>query len=197
MLPDVPSPSVWSIGLAAWIIQDGNYADFSVGDRAEFALEFYADGDVELVPDSHVHASHRHDDRYDVVGRVVHVDEGCWVLDFGLLAFHEGVVPERVMPGQTVRASIGLGVDPFMYFERLSHDPAYPDMVYTWDVQAIRRETAPYVLHGNIWVRDQAKLGRIEVPKTDAWNDDGGHGDYLFDCRLVSVPPKRSSITAV
>ena len=31
---------VWSIGLAAWIIQDGNYADFTVGDRAEFALEF-------------------------------------------------------------------------------------------------------------------------------------------------------------
>jgi hypothetical protein len=170
MLPDVPSPNARrSIGLAAWIIQDGNYADFNVGDRAEFALEFYAAGDVELVPGSDVHATHLHDDdRYDVVGHVVHMDERCWVLDFGLLAFHEGVVPEGVVPGQTVRACIGIGVDPFMYFERLSHDPAYPDMVYTWDIQAIRRETAPFVRSGNLWVRDQTKLARIEVQKTDA-----------------------------
>lgn len=120
MLRVVSSPNArWSIGLAAWIIQDGNYADFNVGDRAEFALEFYAAGDVELVPDSDVHATQMHDDRYDAVGRVVHVDERCWVVDFGLLAYHEGVVPGGVVPGQTIRATIGLGVDPFMYFERL------------------------------------------------------------------------------
>ena len=99
MLPDVPSPNArWSIGLAAWIIQDGDYGDFNVGERAEFALEFYAAGGVELVPDSDVHATHLHDDRYDAIGRIVHVDERCWVLDFGLLAFHEGVVPAGVVP---------------------------------------------------------------------------------------------------
>jgi hypothetical protein len=38
MLPAVPSPNArWSIGLAAWIIQDGNYGDFNVGQRAEIA----------------------------------------------------------------------------------------------------------------------------------------------------------------
>ena len=30
-----------SIGLSAWIIQDGNYGDFRVGQQARFALEFH------------------------------------------------------------------------------------------------------------------------------------------------------------
>lgn len=37
-----PLPGRWLIGMSAWVIQDGNYADFSVGQRAEFAIEFYA-----------------------------------------------------------------------------------------------------------------------------------------------------------
>lgn len=194
----MPSPSPrWSIGLAAWIIQDGNYGNFSVGDRAEFALEFYPAGDIDLVADAAPSATHVRECQYDVVGRVVHVDERSWVLDIGLLTYLYGPTPDGVVPGQTLRTSLHLGIDPFMYLERLRHDPNYPDMVYTWDVQAIRRETAPYVLNRNVWVRDQTKLGRIEVPETDAWNDDGGHGDYLFDCDLVPVPPKRSSVTAV
>src|SRR5437870_1903422 len=32
----------WNIGLASWIIQDGNYPDFSLGDQRRFALEFSA-----------------------------------------------------------------------------------------------------------------------------------------------------------
>lgn len=193
----MPNPNPrWSIGLAAWIIQDGNYGEFTVGERADFALEFYVAGEVVVVPDSAPHATHLRDDRYDIVGRVVHVDQQSWVLDFGLLAFQDGVVPDGVVPGLTVRTSIRLGVDPFMYFERLSHDPGYPDMVYTWDVRAIRRETAPYVLNGNLLVRDETRLAWIDVRRTDAWNDDAGLADYLFDCDLVSIPPKRHSVTA-
>lgn len=194
----MPSPSPrWSISLAAWIIQDGNYGDFSVGDRAEFALEFFSAGDIDIVDDVALSATYVREYQYDVVGRVVHVDERSWVLDFGLLALHDGVAPDGVVPGQIIRASLHLGIDPFMYLEELRHDPNYPDMVYTWDVQEIRRETAPFVLNGNVWVRDQTRLGRIDISKTDAWNDDSGEGDYLLDCDLVAVPPKRNSFTAV
>jgi len=35
------SRSIWNIGLSAWIIQDGNYPDFALGDTVEFAVEFY------------------------------------------------------------------------------------------------------------------------------------------------------------
>ena len=39
-----PSPEVtsrpWWIGLANWVLQDGNYTDFATGERRQFALEF-------------------------------------------------------------------------------------------------------------------------------------------------------------
>jgi hypothetical protein len=31
----------WSLGLDAWIVQDGNYPDLESGQQAEFAVEFY------------------------------------------------------------------------------------------------------------------------------------------------------------
>jgi hypothetical protein len=31
----------WSIGIEAWVIEDGNYPDFQSGTIAEFAVEFY------------------------------------------------------------------------------------------------------------------------------------------------------------
>ena len=34
-------PSTWNIGLSAWIVQDGNYPDFGVGETVKFAVEFY------------------------------------------------------------------------------------------------------------------------------------------------------------
>ena len=34
----------WSIGLAGWVLTDGNYADFEVETVREFALEFYLIG---------------------------------------------------------------------------------------------------------------------------------------------------------
>jgi hypothetical protein len=32
----------FKIGLSSWIIQDGNYPDFKQGERAAFAIEFFA-----------------------------------------------------------------------------------------------------------------------------------------------------------
>ena len=31
-----------TVGLASWVVQDGNYGDFARGKRAAFALEFFA-----------------------------------------------------------------------------------------------------------------------------------------------------------
>ena len=35
--------SPWSIGIHDWILSDGNYADFEVGETRQFALEFHSD----------------------------------------------------------------------------------------------------------------------------------------------------------
>ena len=62
----------------------------------------------------------------------------------------------------------------------------------------IRMQTAPYVRAGDrCWVRDKTRLGWREIDHTDAWHDDDGHADYLLECRLLDVPPKRTRATAI
>jgi hypothetical protein len=31
----------------------------------------------------------------------------------------------------------------------------------------------------------------FEIEQTDAWKDDSGHGEYVVECTLMDVPPKR------
>lgn len=45
-------------------------------------------------------------------------------------------------------------------------------------------------------VRDSTKLGYQEIPKTDAWQDDGGTSEYILCCDLLPIPAKRMSATA-
>lgn len=191
----------WSIGLAAWIIQDGNYGDFAAGDRAEFAVEFYAPDELADAIGAQPHASHLGDGMYDITARVVHAHERGWVLDFGILAYREEehfptMRARGVEVGSLVTGRVSLGVDPFFYFEALARIPEWPDLIYTWDVREIWRETAPFVQSGNVHVRDESRRARVSVPRTDAWHDDSGNGDYLFVCDLVAAARKRTSATA-
>lgn len=182
--------------MSAWIIQDGNYPDFAVGDRVEFALEFALQGPLQHLDGSPIRAVAVGDDEYDVVGRVAHIGRGSWVLDFGLLAYEESPPPAELQLGMTVAARVSLGVDPFAYFERLSKDNSHPAMVYTWTIRSIRQETAPFELSGAMPVRDEFKRHWIELVRTNAWVDDGGHGEYVLECDLEEVPPARFSATA-
>jgi hypothetical protein len=193
----LPANSEWTVGLDAWIIQDGNYGEFAVGDHAEFALEFYPGEGLAPVRAGTKHqAIQVAEDLYQITASVVHVGDHGWVLDFGLLAYRDTAPPEGVAVGQVLAGRATLGVDPFSYFEQLAKDPRYPDMVYTWNVRSIGRETAPFVLHGKVWVRDESRRSRVDVPATNAWTDDGGNGDYVLRCELLSVPPKRTSASA-
>jgi hypothetical protein len=47
-----------------------------------------------------------------------------------------------------------------------------------------------------MWVRDETKRNLVEVSATNAWDDDDGNAEYVFDCRRLDVPPKRTSVTA-
>jgi hypothetical protein len=68
----VSSPSIWNIGLSAWIIQDGNYPDFAVGTPVEFAVEFYLrPGTPVDVCESEVCAKQIRDNSYAVVAEKV------------------------------------------------------------------------------------------------------------------------------
>jgi len=190
----------WEIGLSSWIIQDGNYGDFATGQIAEFALEFYSEDyrqtELRTKLCTKLGAA-----KYAIIGEVTYLNDEVWVLDFGIRAFQEAKAPEGVRLGGFLAAEIYLGIDPFFYFERLFKLPKIPALIYTWKINSIGQQTAPFIETSEpsgrkVLARDEKKLGYKTVLKTDAWQDDGGHSDYVLTCGLQSVPPKLESATA-
>jgi len=186
----------WSISLDAWIVQDGNYPDFERGQQVEFAVEFdFAEAPV-LTESTSSSIAHLEDTSYEVVARVLAATEKAWALDCGIGIFQELPPPAEVEIGRYVRGTANLGVDPFVYFERLHALPSMPPLVYTWRIDAIWRNAAPFVRSGDVLIRDPAQLNWMPLQRTDAWHDDDGHASYKLDCVLLDLPPKRSSATA-
>jgi hypothetical protein len=183
-----------AIGLASWIIQDGNYPEFSVGQKSAFALEFHASIPLLHVEPGqdpsprHVHTGGAH---YSVVGRCIHIEADWWVLDFGMLAYSANGPPVTYAAGDVVHGSIYLGVDPFFYFEDLCRRPDAPPLIYDWQVHQIEIQTAPLVQTGpRLFERDRTKLGWREIRETNAWQD-GVHAEYVLHCAALSEPRHR------
>lgn len=183
----------WLIGMSAWVIQDGNYPDFSVGQRAEFALEFSVveqlrPGGGPAVPVSLGAAW------YEISATVTTVREEAWVIDFGIQAYDESPPAPDIEVGIGVAGTVYLGVDPFAYFERLAQLRGMPPLVYTWDIITIRRMLGPHALDAS---GAREPLPFEQLARTDGWHDENdGVAEYVFDCQLVDVPPKRGSSTS-
>jgi hypothetical protein len=177
------------VGLSAWIIQDGNYPDFAAGDVSAFALEFFSEAGLSQTSSRTSSLRWKHDSIYEAVGRVVHADTHWWALDFGVLMYREDEPPQGAEVGQWWSGSIYVGIDPFFYFERLALQPSAPSMIYDWTIESIQMETTPTV---EIAPRMEP-LTRKSVPRTHAWTDNSGYGDYLLQCRrLLDHPPRRT-----
>jgi hypothetical protein len=187
--------TTWQIHLDAWIIQDGNYADFCCGQIFECALGFYPDPITQPTP-SVKRIESLGEAQYRVSGEVVYARRGIWILDFGVMAYNADERPENVERGSWVAGDILLGIDPYDYMELCANRKGIPPLIYTWRVERIQRQTAPFVEHRDeegrtLLMRDRAQLGYADIPHTDAWRDDGGHAEYLLFCDLLSDPPKR------
>jgi hypothetical protein len=176
-----------NIGVDAWIIQDGNYGDFTVGQKAQFALEFYPhslkSSNRKSPSSTYLKAS-----RYQICGQVVYRTKSVWVLDAGFLAYQESPPPRYATKGSWVEGEIYLGVDPFMYFEHLKNMSGMPSLAYSFRIEQIFLETTPWLTKTDesgrpvMMVRDERKESHREVAETDAWNDDGGHAHYVLKC---------------
>ena len=194
--------NTWTLGLDSWIIQDGNYGEFSTGQVAELAVEYWAEAGLGH---SDAPAARRSeallDATYDIEADVVFNNDRVTVIDLGLSAYCEtqGAGEGAFPVGTSVHGQVTLGVDHFFYFERLSKVPELPPLVYTWMITRIRRQTAPFKqadAAGKWLVRDETQWGWAEISRTDAWHDDDGRASYLLDCELQPVAPKRTSSTA-
>lgn len=171
------------VGLHSWIIQDGNYGDFARNAHAAFALEFCPLSPLERVeptPKPVPALAHIGNDEYEVVGQVIHVADGWWVIDTGFLFFQDTEPPPTVRQGDWLRGRISIGIDPFFYFERLAHEPGAPALVYDWNIERIEIEVRPRAMQ-----QDPTKLGWQEISETNAWED---AGEYLLHCTRTAGP---------
>ena len=177
-----------TIGLSAWIIQDGNYRDFTVGDEAAFALEFYSESGLLQTAGKAVGLQWQGDSFYDGAGRVVHLDTDWWVLDFGVLAYSESRPPTGAEVGQMWSGGLSIGVDPFFYFEHLARRPSAPAIIYDWIVENIEAGAAI-----DRKALSDAPISRRPIRQTDAWTDGTGDNEYLLHCRRLTDGPTRRS----
>jgi hypothetical protein len=175
-------PSVWSIGLSAWIIQDGSYTDFAVGETVEFGVEFHCQpGSTVEVCDSDVLATLVTGAKYQVVAEKIRETNNTTVLNIGILVYSQfGPQFPDVNDGSRLRTELWLEVDPYHSSPR----------IYSWRITSILRQTAPFMeiashcrpFGGKALTRDISKSCYLDIPKTDAWKDDNGRADYILRC---------------
>src|SRR5262249_4245288 len=153
------------IGLDAWIIQDGNYPDFEVGQEYRFGLEFHPDrlaaasGDYFLLEST---GRVRYRVQAQVVWHPVDRAEPAWVIDFGFLAYQSTAPPKFAVVGSWVTGEIYLAIDHFSYFERLSRLPGAPALIYPWYIHRIWLEMTPWLRKtdptgGEMMLRDRKR----------------------------------------
>ncbi len=179
------------VGLSSWIVQEGNYGDFARGDRAAFAVEFYAARAWrEIAPLAAPALVHSWGAFHAASGRIVHLDDEWWAIDAGTVMFRKERPPPHARLGLWVQADISLSIDPHFYCDMLAHKADALALVHDWRIEKIEIQTAP--LLRSIGVRESAKLGWREIAKTEVWEDDEGHADYILHCRRQDGPARRT-----
>lgn len=176
------------IGLPSWIIQDGNYKDFRVGDTVKFAVELRPTTVERTKSIPFPIVKRIGPAKYQGIALVLSVRPEVWVLDIGICAYIDSPPAVQVAVGDYLSVDFVLGVDPYFYSEVFARLSDFPAMIYTWRVQSILIETAPFVERDHKFVRDPAKLCRRAITETDAQNDDNGNGDYVLVCQRLACP---------
>lgn len=189
------------IGLASWVIQDGNYDNFSTGSTVEFALEYTIKDVIKEARADEASLSSLGGGLYEATGFRIperQADRPFLIVDFGILAYREygNQNPvEMVPPGAWFSTRAYLSVDYYIYQEGGVGEPALTPMIYTWQIEKILLNTGPFMtcLDANgrdFLMRDPARVAYKEIVKTDAWRDDSGRADYVLCCKKLDVPPR-------
>jgi len=189
-------PDTWGIHLSSWVIQDGNYPDLVAGQTAEFPLGFWVpDGSVAEAYSTEPRVRNSADYFYDVVARCAAQSDQATLLDIGILVYGQmALISEPAFPaGVTFRIRLGLDLGPFRY----GIGDSGP-MVYSWRIKSILRQTAPLMeVAPRTFTRNPNRPAYEEIPRTDAWRDDGGSAEYLVRCEFLAAAPKNTSVTAI
>jgi hypothetical protein len=165
-------PERWNISLDGWIIEDGNYPNFEAGQAAEFAVEFWIPkGEVPQDSRQEPGVVLASDLLYDATAKCIVQTEQITILDIGILVYQSGPVPAdtRFAIGDTFQSKLIIGVDSYFYFEHLRGTDGAMPLVYSWRIESIFRQTAPFLDIGpRLRGRDPSRLGYEEIQKTNA-----------------------------
>ena len=193
------------IYLYYWIISDGNYEGFGVGETWEFALEFYAPLSLRKIDTATKVLRALPDYAYSISGEVVYAANGVWVLDCGVLAYSEvkGDVQEGCSVGDYVSGVLTFDVDPFHYFERLYKLAGMPALIYEWRINSMEQDITPLILGQACgrpaYVRDETRIRFRRVDSTDE-----NYAEpvdrcpaYVLHCTKNETPPRRKRINTL
>ncbi|MEP7379233.1 MAG: hypothetical protein ABI725_06665 [Chloroflexota bacterium] len=185
----------WLIGLEGWVIPDGNYDDFAVGQKRHFAEQLWSMEGLSASRDRTKRAVLRPDRRYELNGHVVYRSRAVSVIDFGLL----GYVDENVKidpDADSIAGTVYLGVDPFFYADDFAKQLGVPAAIYSWAVKEIWAETGPMIsvrrglLRRVAYVqRDPRRLSWLPVNSTSDGPGDGTWGSFILRCQLENQAP--------
>lgn len=179
-------PLMLQVGLNSWIIADGNYADFRVGEVRSFALEYYNEDELRSLPKSRAtrNLSRLDGARYAVTGRTLHLTSEWAAIDVGVPAYRE--LYSFPAPPKRFEGTVWLGVDPFFYFERRAREPGAPALIFDWRIARIEVETAPRILKEGMMIYDPARLQLEDVEDTREGED------FVLHCELMPGPPRHT-----
>ncbi len=178
-----------NVGIASWIIQDGNYPDFETGKEYRFALEMFP---IAMAASQNRARYLEPRDGCDYVfgGQVVLIWPEVVVLDVGILIYRDGGVEGLPPVGEYAAGELYLGVDPFFWTETHSKRSGAPNLFYDWLIEEILLETTPWIEslddQGNkIRRRDEVPQTFAAVDRTNAFEDDDGNAHYILRCSRV------------
>jgi hypothetical protein len=186
------------VGLSPWILADGNYKDFEVGQKRKFALEFHG---PELQPSDTSDGPSLiwiDNAKYSAIGRVIFADAEVWVCDFGIAMAYDESPPAWVAVGLEVAGKIYLGIDHFSYFESLHDLPGMPALTYEFRVKRILVETIPLIFHQDQNRYTLADNGRTSREVNDTRRDPlrdpfdrTSTSHFVLECELLQggLPP--------
>ena len=148
---------------------------------APFALRPAERGDRSAVVREGAH--------HDLCGRILFVLEEAWVVDVGIAVYGNRLLPPNVAAGDMVAGDAYLGIEsPAVYDDAFFR--AAPPLRYSWRIEGVRLETTPWIeVSPRSFIRDESRVGYVDVEQTNATERDDGHGrHYLLDCALLGGP---------
>lgn len=205
-----PNPYTWTIGIAQWILEDGNYNYFEVGNNYQFAVEFYlkdfeiVTGDPSFVPS--VSKLDDHPNAYSVVAPLVYKDDEIYMLNLGGITAFDECPPNDSPPkysaraarisalkiGDIIQADLYLNIDHYLYFETQCFREGVPSIIYTWHIDSIEKMTAelmhdPTLPYPNLMHVDSSTVQWSQTNKVLVSPGPRSYCEHMLHCTMQPV----------